>query len=75
MYAGAGVAQSVQRLTADWTTGVRYPTGAEDFSFSLCIQTGSEAHPASCPMGTGGLFPGGKARQGRDADHSPPSST
>jgi hypothetical protein len=25
-------------------------------------------------MGTGGLFPGGKARPGRDADHSPPSS-
>jgi hypothetical protein len=25
-------------------------------------------------MGTGGSFPGGKARLGRDADHSPPSS-
>jgi len=25
-------------------------------------------------MGTGGPFPGGKARPGRDADHSPPSS-
>jgi hypothetical protein len=25
-------------------------------------------------MGTGGLFPVAKARQGRDADHSPPSS-
>jgi hypothetical protein len=24
-------------------------------------------------MGTGGPFPGGKARPGRDADHSPPS--
>jgi hypothetical protein len=34
----------------------------------------SRAHPASCPMGTGGPFPGGKARSGRDADHSPPSS-
>jgi hypothetical protein len=32
------------------------------------------ARPASCPMGTGGSFPGGKARPGRDADHSPPSS-
>jgi hypothetical protein len=32
------------------------------------------AHPASYPMGTGGSFPGGKARPGRDADHSPPSS-
>jgi hypothetical protein len=25
-------------------------------------------------VGTGGSFPGGKARPGRDADHSPPSS-
>jgi hypothetical protein len=25
-------------------------------------------------MGTGGHFPGGKARPGRDADKSPPSS-
>jgi hypothetical protein len=24
-------------------------------------------------MGTGGPFPGGKERPGRDADHSPPS--
>jgi hypothetical protein len=53
---------------------VRSQTGAEDFSSSLCIQTGSGAHPASYPMGTGVLSPGGKARPGRDADHSPPSS-
>jgi hypothetical protein len=52
---------------------VRSPTGAEDFSSSPCVQTGSGAHPASYPMGTGGSFPGGKARPGRDADHSPPS--
>jgi hypothetical protein len=71
---GAGVSQSVECLTTDWTTGVRSPTEAEDFSSGLCIQTGSGAHPASCAMGTGGLFPGGKARSGRDADHSPPSS-
>jgi hypothetical protein len=53
---------------------VRSPAGAKDFSCSLCVQTGSGAHPASCPMGTGGLSPGVKARPGRDADHSPPSS-
>jgi hypothetical protein len=34
----------------------------------------SEAHPASCPMGTGGPFPLAKARPRRDADHSPLSS-
>jgi hypothetical protein len=50
------------------------PTEAEDFSSSLCVQTGSGAHPASCTMGTRGPFPGGKAWPWRDADHSPPSS-
>jgi hypothetical protein len=53
---------------------VRSPTVAEDLSSSPCVQTGSGAHPASYPMGTGDSFPGGKARLGRDADHSPPSS-
>jgi hypothetical protein len=48
--------------------------GAEDFSSNPCVQTGSGAHPASCTIGTGGPFPGSKARPGRDADHSPPSS-
>jgi hypothetical protein len=58
----------------DRAIGVRSPAGAKDFSANLCVQTGSEAHPASCTMGTGGPFPGGKARPGRVADHSPPSS-
>jgi hypothetical protein len=53
---------------------VRSPAGAKDFSSILCVQTGSGAHPASCTMGTGGPFPGGKGRLGRDADHSLPSS-
>jgi hypothetical protein len=53
---------------------VRSPARAKDYSSNLCVQTGSGAHPASCTMGTGGPFPGGKARLGRDADHSPPSS-
>jgi hypothetical protein len=58
----------------DRVNEVRSPTGAEDFSSSPCIQNGSEAHPPSNPMGTGGPFPGGKARPGCDADHSPLSS-
>jgi hypothetical protein len=40
-------------LTADWTTWVQSPTEAEDFCSSICVQTGSGAHPASCPVGTG----------------------
>jgi hypothetical protein len=39
---------------------VRSPAGAKDFSFILCVQTGSGAHPASCTMGTRGPFPGTK---------------
>jgi hypothetical protein len=54
----------------DRAIGVRSP----DSSSNLCVQNGSEAHPASCTMGTGGPFPGGKARPGRDADHSPTPS-
>jgi hypothetical protein len=55
----------------DRAIGVRSSPGAQDFSSSLCVQTGSGANPASCQMGTEGPFPGGKARPGRDADHSP----
>jgi hypothetical protein len=53
---------------------VRSPADAKDFSSILCVQTGSGAHPVSCPVSTGGPFPGAKFRPGRDADHSPPSS-
>jgi hypothetical protein len=38
---------------------VRFPAEAKDFSCSLCVQTGSGAHPASCTMITGGSFPRG----------------
>jgi hypothetical protein len=37
-------------------------------------QNGPGAHLVSCTMGTGGPFPGAKARSGRDTDHSHPSS-
>jgi hypothetical protein len=58
----------------DRAIGVLSPAGAKDFSYSLLVKTRSGAHPASCTMGTGGPFPGAKARPGHDADHSPPSS-
>jgi hypothetical protein len=48
----------------DLAIGVRSPVGAKDFSSNLCVQTGSGAHLASCPMGTGGPFPGGKSAAG-----------
>jgi hypothetical protein len=40
---------------------VRFPSGAGNFSLHHGVQNGSEAHPASYPMGTGGSFPEGKA--------------
>jgi hypothetical protein len=36
---------------------VRSLAEARNFSFSLCVQTSSEAHPASYPMGIEGPFP------------------
>jgi hypothetical protein len=44
----------------------------KDFSSSLYAQTGCGVHLASCPVDTGGTFPGCKARRGRDFDHLPP---
>jgi hypothetical protein len=67
---GAGVSQSEVSVSA----GNRNRSSSlqsKDFSSSLCVQTGSEVYPASCPMGTGVPFSGGKERPGRDADHSP----
>jgi hypothetical protein len=58
-------------LTTYWTTGrSRFDPRHRIFSSSLCVQTGCGAYPASSPMDTGGRFPGGKARPGRDVDHS-----
>jgi hypothetical protein len=55
-------------------TKVQSPAEAKNFFSSLCVQTCSGAHPASCTIGTGYPFPWGKERPRRDADHSPPSS-
>jgi hypothetical protein len=45
------------------------------FFSSLYVQTRSVAHPPSYPTGTGGgVLSRGKARPGRDADHSSPPS-
>jgi hypothetical protein len=71
------VSRVAQSLAMGWMTRrSRIDPGQrqEDFSSNLCVQNSSGAHPASCTMVTGGPFPGAKARPGRDADHSPPSS-
>jgi phosphotransferase system HPr-like phosphotransfer protein len=48
----------------DRAIGVRSPAEAKDFSSSLSVQTGSEAHPASCSMGIRVLSLG--LKRGRD---------
>jgi hypothetical protein len=55
---GAGLAQSVQCLTTDWTTRVQAPAEAKDFSSSLCVQTSFETHLVSYSMGTEVPFQG-----------------
>jgi hypothetical protein len=47
-------------LWAGWS-GVRIPAGAGNFFLLHRVQTGSGAHPASYPMGTGGSLSEGKA--------------
>jgi hypothetical protein len=64
-------------LATGWTTGRSSfdpRQWRKNFYSNLCVQTGSGAHPASCRMGTRVPSPWAKARPGRDADHSPPSS-
>jgi hypothetical protein len=56
--------QSVQRWASGWTIGVlgfdsRWRLGI--FVFHHRVQSNSEAHPASYPMGTRRSFPEGKA--------------
>jgi hypothetical protein len=75
----------------DRASGFRSPAEAKHFSSSLCVQTGSGAHPASCTMGTGGPFSWRKrgrgvtltthphlvprSRMSRSYTSSPPSAT
>jgi hypothetical protein len=48
-------------IATGWTTGVRLPVGARDFSPLHVFQTGSGARPTSYPMDTGGSIRVGKA--------------
>jgi hypothetical protein len=49
------------------------PSGAKNFKFSISSRLALGSHPTSYPMVSGALCPGVK-RQGREADHSPPTS-
>jgi hypothetical protein len=60
-------------LAMGYTARVLFPAGKRDFSFFCIVQTASEAHPSSCPMGTGSCFLWIK-RSERETDHVSPSS-
>jgi hypothetical protein len=57
-----------------WMAKVRFLAKIRDFSVLHSLQTGSEAHPATYLVGTGGSFPGGK-EVGYEYDYAPPSSS
>jgi hypothetical protein len=66
----------------DSSVGIAISYGLDDqegrelgkkFSLLHIVQIGSGVHPTSYELGTEGSFPGVK-RQGREADHSPPTS-
>jgi hypothetical protein len=65
-----------QLCVCRYSDGLRFDgPGSIPIKFSLLhsVQTDSGAHPASYAIGTWGYFLGGK-RQGREADHSSPST-
>jgi hypothetical protein len=51
-----GSQDSTVNIAACWMTGVRFPSGARDFSVPHSVYIGSGAHPASYTMGTGDSF-------------------
>jgi hypothetical protein len=57
----------------DQEGGSSRPGRVKKNSLLYIVQTGSGVHPTSYPMDTGGSYPEVK-RQGREADHSPPTS-
>jgi hypothetical protein len=69
MWAGLRMWEDFPHPETSPRSGDRIPEGARFFAH---LQTGPEAYPASCTIGTGS-FPGVK-RPGRGADHPPPSS-
>jgi hypothetical protein len=70
----AGIAQLIAKGYGLGGRGfrVQFSVQARDFSLLRSVQAVSDAHSAFCSMGTGGSIPGVK-RQGREADHLPPS--
>jgi hypothetical protein len=56
-----GEAKEIGNNNLSFNPYVVFPAGFGDFSLHHRVKNGSGAHPASCPMGIRGFFPGGKA--------------
>jgi hypothetical protein len=72
------VARSAEWLPTEWLTwGSEFESqwagGGQELSLFSTVQTYSGAHPASCPVGTRGSFPGVKW-PGIEAYHASPTS-
>ena len=63
------VAQSVLRLTTRWKVRAGIPVGTR-----FSVRPGLPWGPPGLQYNGYRVFPGGKVRPGRAADHSPPSS-
>jgi hypothetical protein len=55
------IVQPVAQRYTDWAITALGSAWAGNFPLHHRVQTGSGAHTASCPIGTRGSFPGGKA--------------
>jgi hypothetical protein len=67
-----GIVMEDGRQATGWTAGFM-SWQEQGYSLLHSVQTGSGAHPASCPAVTEGYSPGVKGL-GREADHTPQST-
>jgi hypothetical protein len=68
------IAQPVLQRPTGWAAGIRFPARARGIYLLHSGQTGSGAHPI-LSNGYRRALPLGVKWPGREADHSPPSST
>jgi hypothetical protein len=64
-YFPGGTEGTHEKLESGWTARSQFLARERDFSLLHNVQTGSGAHTVSYPMGTMGIFPGGKAALAR----------
>jgi hypothetical protein len=71
---GARIVQSVKFLATGWTTGVQFPTGAENFFLRQRVQRPALRSTQPPIQWVPAVLPTGVKQPGCEADDSPPSS-